>query len=516
MFYLISKNLSVMKPKLFFWIDSAYAHFGLAKYIHDNFECELFSMVEVPDEPKKFFQSQKLVKFTKIWFYYDYILKTKRKPDLDYLKSIEEKYNMSLWLIAANDRFFNHFNKFYKFSSDEILSILEDEIKLFEMVLDEVKPDFLIMFETHQQHNHIFYEICKARNIKILLTTTTRVPSPSGSLHSDMFYLTDEIDKFLPLPKSTKPNMSKKINTKEKLENTDNSNLDKRIHDTSRTSNSKFFQSFLKFLFTKDTNVQTHFTYYGRSKIKVIFKTVIRELEKKYRENFMEKNLDKNIENVSPFVYFPLHQEQERILLLGAPFYVNQFEVIQHIAKSLPIGYKLYVKDHPVMNVRGWRTVSEMKKIMNLHNVKLLHYSTNSEEIIKKSSLVISIKGSSAIQAAFNNKPSIIFENIGLYQLSSIHKLQCITELPQAIKSSLKKKVNPDELRKYLDATRQNTFESSYMQIYNDFEEQFKIGGYYANVEIDSQKMMDILEKFKPEFTQLASVHIEKIKYLSD
>ena len=54
------------------------------------------------------------------------------------------------------------------------------------------------------------------------------------------------------------------------------------------------------------------------------------------------------------------------------------------------------------------------------------------------------------------------------------------------------------------------------MQIYNEFEEQFKIGGYYANVEIDSQKMMDILEKFKPEFTQLASVHIEKIKYLSD
>ena len=81
-----------MKPKLIFWIDSgAYSHLGLAKYIHDNFECELFSIIEVPNEPKKFFQSQKLVKFTKIWFYFDYILKTKRKPDLNYLKSIEEK-----------------------------------------------------------------------------------------------------------------------------------------------------------------------------------------------------------------------------------------------------------------------------------------------------------------------------------------------------------------------------------------------------------------------------------------
>ena len=160
--------------KLFFWIDSAYAHFGLAKYIHDNFKCELFSIFDVPDEPKKFFQSQKLVKFTKIWFYYDHILKTKRKPDLNYLESIEEKYNIFLWLIAANDRFFNHFNKFYRFSYDEILLILEDEIKLYEMILDEVKPDFVLMLISHQQHNHIFYKICKSRGIKIIIPIPSR------------------------------------------------------------------------------------------------------------------------------------------------------------------------------------------------------------------------------------------------------------------------------------------------------------------------------------------------------
>ena len=30
------------------------------------------------------------------------------------------------------------------------------------------------MHETHQQQNHIFYEICKARKIKILMTTNSR------------------------------------------------------------------------------------------------------------------------------------------------------------------------------------------------------------------------------------------------------------------------------------------------------------------------------------------------------
>ena len=134
-----------MKPKLFFWIDTSGVHYGLAKYIQDNFDCELFSIFEMTDKPKLFFESQKLVKFKKIWFYHDYILKTKRKPDLNYLKSIEKKYNIPLWVIAANDRIFNNFNNFYKFSRDEILLILEDGIKFFERVLDEVKPDFLII-----------------------------------------------------------------------------------------------------------------------------------------------------------------------------------------------------------------------------------------------------------------------------------------------------------------------------------------------------------------------------------
>ena len=517
MFYLIAKIPLIMKPKLFFWIDTSGVHYGLAKYIQDNFDCELFSIFEMTDKPKLFFESQKLVKFKKIWFYHDYILKTKRKPDLNYLKSIEKKYNIPLWVIAANDRIFNHFNNFYKFSRDEILLILEDGIKLFERVLDEVKPDFLVMFETHQQHNHLFYKICKARNIKILMTIPSRTPVTKDHLpNENMYYLADEHDKFLPLPKTIKPNIYEKIKLNKKFENIRDSNYDKIVYGGFLTSRSKYFKAVLKYLFTNDTNVQTHYTYFGRSKIKVIFDRIAYELRKKYRKNFMEKNLSKNIENDSPFIYFPLHQEQERILLLGAPFYTNQFDVIQNIAKSLPMGYNLYVKEHFMMNVRGWRSVSEMKKIMSLYNVKLLHHTVNSEELIRKSSLVISIKGTTAIEAVIHNKPSIIFENVGPYQLSSVHKLQSITELPQAIRKSLKIKVNPDEVRKYLDAINEHAFQFPYVRMYIDFESEFKIGGYYANTEIDSHKIMEYLEKFEPELTKLALFHIENIKRLSN
>jgi len=103
-----------------------------------------------------------------------------------------------------------------------------------------------------------------------------------------------------------------------------------------------------------------------------------------------------------------------------------------------------------------------------------------------------------------------------MYQLSSIHRLQSIVELPQAIRTSLKKKVNRNELRKYLDAVNEHSFKFPYSEIVVDFEDQFKIGGYYANVEMEPQKVMKFLEKFKLEFTQLAMIYIEKIKQLSN
>ena len=146
-----------MKPKLLFWIDQALLHYGLAKFIQENLDCKMYSIFEVTENAKKFFNNQNIVNFEKSWFFHDNILKGSSDLDLDYLEKMEKKYNLDLQLIAFNDRIFYNFNSYYKFSRNEILRILQDEIRFFESVLDEIEPDFLIIFETHQQHNHIFY-----------------------------------------------------------------------------------------------------------------------------------------------------------------------------------------------------------------------------------------------------------------------------------------------------------------------------------------------------------------------
>ena len=90
---------------------------------------------------------------------------------------------------------------------------------------------------------------------------------------------------------------------------------------------------------------------------------------------FIEKNAVRVLDKKTPFVYYPLHSEPERALSIAAPFFTNQIDVITNIAKSLPVGYKLFVKEHPSMTLkRGTgRKLSFYKDLLKLPNVKLIH-----------------------------------------------------------------------------------------------------------------------------------------------
>ena len=42
-------------------------------------------------------------------------------------------------------------------------------------------------------------------------------------------------------------------------------------------------------------------------------------------------------------IYFPLGIDDDVALIHDAPFFTDQVEVIKHVAKSIPIDYKIYV-----------------------------------------------------------------------------------------------------------------------------------------------------------------------------
>ena len=136
----------------------------------------------------------------------------------------------------------------------------------------------------------------------------------------------------------------------------------------------------------------------------------------------MEKNLVTNIVS-SEYVYYPMAVDMERNVLIDAPFFTNQIEMIRMIAKSLPINFQLIVKENPSQVTRDWRSISDYKQIMDIPNVILVHPDVSGIELIKNSSLVISLAGSSPLEATFHKKPSIVFGNVIYTLIPNIVKI---------------------------------------------------------------------------------------------
>ena len=191
-----------VKDRILFWLDNGLIYYGIAYFLNKQHDCELFGIVDnAQGKTKKFFKTQKLVPFKKTWYFYDYAGEIQNKePDMEYLSSVEKKYEINIWLMSYAERFFHQRNTggrgYHKFTRNEILSLFENELRFYEQVLDEVNPDFIIMHDVDMHHVNLLHEICKARGIKILsivdvkmgskwiISDTDKMENPAGIPHA--------------------------------------------------------------------------------------------------------------------------------------------------------------------------------------------------------------------------------------------------------------------------------------------------------------------------------------------
>ena len=498
-----------MNKKIIFWLDSDFVQFGLAHQLQKKYESDFYAVVDITNKTKSFFQKQNIIKFQKLWYYFDYVKKTKSSPDTDYLKNIEQKYQINLWELALNERIFQRFNHFYEFSRDEILSILEQECKLFESVLDQVQPDFFLSKETVQHKDHLFYLMCKGRGVKTLMRSEPKFGKKT--------MITNESQKFDSI--ETLDNIEGEGRNFDELLKCRNSfnpsaTINQYIEDFAPL-NTERLRAANKFLFLSgNDNSKTHYTYYGRTKLRVLLHELSMNFKKRSRQSFIDKNFISKLPPNEKFIYFALSVDEERNLLLSAPFFTNQLEMIRNIAKSMPIDFKLFVKEAPAQSTRNWRDISVYEEIMRIPNVTMIHPSVPTTELYKNCSLVMTISGSSGFEAAFYQKPSIVFNDPSYTILPSVTRVKSIHDLSNAIAESLKKKVLASDLDKYIVLLEKNTFSFDSYDLETKQHNEFFYGGNLIDVEISDSKMLSFLEKNKSQFQKLSEEYIKKINGL--
>lgn len=493
------------KPKILFWLNVFFLHFSLAYYLQSKLDADFYGIIDTSTKPKKFFQDQSLVNFKKIWFYHDHIKKSTQNQDLSYLADFEKKYGINLWKLALNERFFYLHNRFYKFTKEEILSILECEARLFESIIDEIKPDFLLTYDPVFHHQKLLLDLCRARGVKVLSTVIASGIENKTIIVEDG--ATYDLDSRLSIINSA--------NNKNTMLKSDKS-YDTMIKNYLNNRNIGFLDKITalkKYVTSFDSElINTNFMYFGRTKVKVIKDSLALEIKRVNNYHFLQKITTQSPDLNSPYVYFPMSIEEEMNLLHYAPYYTNQFEVILHVAKSIPINYHLYVKEHIATRLRGWHNKNYYKHILELPNVVFIHPYYDNNILIKNAKLIVTIRGHSSLKAMRYGKPVIVFGDQPLSIMPSIFKVENLNELPELVRTALNHKIDSLDYDRYVDLLHDRLFEFNMFEYENRRDKAFFAGGILSNVIIKHDTMKDFLEKNKNMFSGILDEHLNIIQ----
>lgn len=165
------------------------------------------------------------------------------------------------------------------------------------------------------------------------------------------------------------------------------------------------------------------------------------------------------------FAYFPLHLEPEIATLLYAPFFSNQIHLIQQIARSLPIHFTLYVKEHPSMV--GFRPRKYYKEVKKIPNVKILNPDINGLVVIKKANIIFTIAGTAGWEAVLLEKPVITFGDVFYNTLSTVKRSVAIEDLPALTLSQLKNFApNDKELVHFVSALLEDSADANLVELW--------------------------------------------------
>ncbi|WKT58874.1 hypothetical protein QVH35_02270 [Candidatus Nitrosotenuis chungbukensis] len=184
---------------------------------------------------------------------------------------------------------------------------------------------------------------------------------------------------------------------------------------------------------------------------------------------------------------------------------------MKHISKSIPIDYTLVVKEHPLMNIRGYRELSFYKEILHIPNVRLISINMPSDEILEKVDLVVVITGTAGLEAAFYGKPSVVLGNVMYEDVPSVAKVENVDDLSKVIKNSLNKKINPKDLNEYINNTEKNSFDFDFAGVQLSFSIEFFYGGFLTDVNITDEKLSKYMDDNYESLSGLASEHLKKI-----
>jgi hypothetical protein len=162
-----------------------------------------------------------------------------------------------------------------------------------------------------------------------------------------------------------------------------------------------------------------------------------------------------------PFIFFPLHTEPESSVGQMSPEFFFQHAAIAALARDLPAGVTLAVKE-TIAGV-GRRPRDFYRAIADLKNVVWLDMMEHGTQVVREAKAVATITGSAGMEAAVMGKPVIAFGLHNNYNfLPHVHVVESLHDLSPLLADIVDERYDRDRAEQdgaaYMEAVRETSF----------------------------------------------------------
>ena len=452
----------------FNWEFSNLCH-ALSIKLSQDFPGMEFSGMVVGKKFHKMLKNQKEIKYKKLSYAYA-PFKDYEWEEIDYAKldEYEKEYgDPTLWNMLYSDRELLVFAK-KDYTHEQLLKLLQRYIRETERILEEAKPEYVIFPGIASLPSRVLYAVAKKRGIKTLLFTATRTGTRTG-IFDDPFVgfnkILADFDDYQSgsrQPKRMEEAKGFLASFRERGKKpgyilAGKKHIKENLTPIALLKRFPRAIDYLKRDLSNNTSYETFHTETLADKLAELGIKYKRRAE--FDSKFFEKPNTKE-----KYVFFPLHLDPEMATMVRAPMYINQLATVENVAKSLPVAYKLYVKEHPMMAYLGSpRESTFYKDLKRIPNVRLISPRLEARPIISNCKMAIAITGTAGWEAAMLKKPVITLGDVFFNRLSTCHFCQDLQSLPNLISYVLKShKHNERELLHMLSAIYENSFDGDY------------------------------------------------------
>lgn len=122
------------------------------------------------------------------------------------------------------------------------------------------------------------------------------------------------------------------------------------------------------------------------------------------------------------FIFYPLQYTPESSINVPAPYFVDQFRVVDALRFAMPNDCTLVVKEHPAS--LEMRPPAFMRRLRNLAGVQVVKVTTPSRELIRRAGLTVTVTGTAAFEAFLLGRPAMALgRGLSAWALSAVTPL---------------------------------------------------------------------------------------------